>query len=104
MSTYLILDCPTVNNSMSSSNPYKNKRNPAIRRVIEAVLTIPFLIAVYYFYKLSNNKIPLTALDLGLKPTISTVITEDYDFHLAWHPKSRYKRFVSAEERVSEIL
>ena len=80
-------------------NPYQSRR----RSLIKPILSIPFLIVGYYAYRLSFNANPLTVLDLGINPTVETLLTEDYGFHLSAHPKDRQDRFPSVEERVRAI-
>jgi hypothetical protein len=81
------------------ANPYKSRRG----RWVKPILCIPFLIAGYFAYRLSFHTNPLTLLDFGIKPTVETLLTEDYGFHLSLHPKERNDRFPSVDQRVSEI-
>lgn len=83
-------------NSRRGVNPYQSRR----RSLIKPILSIPFLIVAYYAYRLSFNANPLTVLDLGIRPTVETLLTEDYGFHLSAHPKDRQDRFPAVEERV----
>ena len=85
-------------------NPFRKKKRSFIGIFLKVALTAPLLVALYFFCKHSGNTGPLSALDLGIKPTVSTWLTDDFDFHLGWHPKSRRKRFVSVEERVSRVF
>ena len=81
------------------ANPYTSRRG----RWVKPVLCIPFLVAGYFAYRLSFHTNPLTFLDLGMKPNVETLLTEDYEFHLSMHPKDRNDRFPSVDKRVSAI-
>jgi len=78
------------------ANPYTSRRG----RWVKPVLCIPFLVAGYFAYRLSFHTNPLTFLDLGMKPNVETLLTEDYEFHLSMHPKDRNDRFPSVDKRL----
>ena len=85
-------------------NPYKCKLSCTSGKVFRAVLAVPLFLAIYFFYQSSLNKDSYTYLDLGIKPDTSTILSKDFGFHLSIHPKSREERFVSFDDRVSEIV